>query len=68
MEGVGVRRGREGEGTVATTLLGRIEDVLVTAGHLTAELNGDRKRRRGLFSKDSGGQALGAAEPAGVDG
>lgn len=71
MEGVGVGRRREGKGAVASALARGVQDVLVAAGNLAAELDaadatGEHRGR--LVSEDGSREALSAAQPAGVDG
>lgn len=66
MEGVGVCRRREGERAVAPALTRRIQDVLVAAGNLAAELHASGERWRRLVGEDGSRQAFGAAQPTGV--
>lgn len=54
VEGVGVRRGGEGEGAVAPALTGRVQDVLVAAGNLAAELDASGQHGGRLVGEDGG--------------
>lgn len=54
VEGVGIRRGREGERAVAPPLARRVQDVLVAAGDLAAELDASGQGRRRFVSEDGG--------------
>lgn len=66
VEGIGVCRRCEGKGAIASSLAGGIQDVLVAAGDLAAELNTSGKNRRRLVGEDGSRQALGAAQPTGL--
>lgn len=66
MEGVRVRWWREGKGAVASTLMGGIQDVLIAAGNLAAELHASRQHRWRLICENGRRQALGAAQPTRV--
>ena len=62
MEGVGVSWRCEGKWAVASALTWRIQDVLIAAGDLAAELDTTRQDWWRLIGKDSSWQALCAAQ------
>lgn len=66
-EGAGVRRRRQGDGAVAAALPRRVQNVLVAARNLAAELDAAGENRGRLVHEDGGRQALGAAQPARLD-
>lgn len=62
MEGVGVCWRREGKWAIAPALTWWIQDVLVAAGNLAAELDTSRQNWWRLVVKDGSRQAFGAAQ------